>query len=132
MAEALLRIGELSERTGLGQRAIHYYESIGLLRPVQRTGKGYRYYDTATVTRIEKIQALKQVGLSLEEILSVIDAYFEDGTMAKGKRKVLAILQQHLAELDVRIDTLNHHRAELQGHITRIQAHLDALAHPSS
>lgn len=128
MATVPMRIGELSERTGLGQRAIHYYESLGLIHPVQREGKGYRYFDEQAVVRIEKIQVLKQLGLSLEEIATVIDAYFEDGTMVKGKRKVLAILKKHLAAVDEKLGDLTKHRAELCANISKIQSILDNIS----
>ncbi len=127
MSDSRMRIGELSARTGLSQRAIHYYESLGLIHPVQRAGKGYRYFDEEAVVRIEKIHTLKQIGLSLEEIATVIDAYFEDGTMVKGKRKVLAILEQHLAAVDEQLGVLSRHRAELLVNILKLQAIVDTL-----
>jgi DNA-binding transcriptional MerR regulator len=35
----LLKVGELAKRTGLTVRALHHYDSIGLLRPSGRSGR---------------------------------------------------------------------------------------------
>jgi len=46
---------------------------------------------------------LKNLGLSLEEIGSVIDLYFTDASGLQGKPKVLDILRSHLAETDAKL-----------------------------
>jgi MerR family copper efflux transcriptional regulator len=72
----------------LSHRTIHYYERLGLVKPAEREGTGYRYYDEVAVKRLEKIAALKRLGLSLDEIAAVIDLYFEDASGIKGKERV--------------------------------------------
>lgn len=92
---ALMHIGDLAARTNTTPQTIRYYEQLGLLGPVQREGRKYRQYNEDAVARLEKIAALKQLGLSLEQIRDVIDLYFEDdNTLVKGKRKVVEILKQ--------------------------------------
>ena len=63
----------------------------------------------------------KRQGLTLEEIASVIDLYFEDSTGIKGKQKVLEILHTHLRETDDKIEALAQFRSELQTSINKIQ-----------
>ncbi|PSO72672.1 MAG: transcriptional regulator, partial [Cyanobacteria bacterium QH_8_48_120] len=67
-----MRIGELAEQAGVTPRTIRYYESLGLLEPSEREGTGFRYYTEAELARLQKINALKELGLSLEEISSVL------------------------------------------------------------
>ena len=45
-----MRIGELSRRAGVSQRALRYYEEQGLLRPARRSS-GYREYGPEDVRR---------------------------------------------------------------------------------
>lgn len=116
-----MRIGELAERAGVTPRTIRYYEQIGLLGPSERVGRGFRYYTEHELARLQKIDALKQLGLSLDEIGSVIDLYFEDATGIKGKQKVLTILQQHLTETQERIESLQQFRHELETNIAKVQ-----------
>lgn len=120
-----MRIGEFAEQAGVTPRTIRYYEDLGLLGPNEREGHGFRYYTDAELIRLKKIDALKQLGLSLEEIGEVLPLYCDDPTGVRGKRRVLEILQRQLAETDEKIATLQRFRADMQANITRIQSHLE-------
>jgi MerR family transcriptional regulator, copper efflux regulator len=116
-----MRIGEFAERAGVTPRTIRYYESLGLLDPGERAGTGFRYYTETELAKLQKINALKELGLSLEEIAIVVPLYFNDPTGLQGKRKLLEILKAHLQETEDKIETLETFRAELQANIDRIQ-----------
>ena len=115
-----MQIGELSERAGVSHRTIHYYERLGLVKPAEREGAGYRYYDEIAVKRLEKIAALKRLGLSLDAVAAVIDLYFEDGTGIKGKAKVLEILQTQLAKADAQLQELTTFKRDVEVNIARM------------
>ncbi len=116
-----MRIGEFADCAGVTPRTIRYYESLGLLGPSEREGQGFRYYSEIELARLKKIDSLKQLGLSLEEIGGVISLYCEDPSGIRGKQRLLEILQRHLAETDEKIESLQSFRAEVQTNITRIQ-----------
>jgi MerR family transcriptional regulator, copper efflux regulator len=116
-----MRIGDLAQRAGVTHRTIRYYESIGLLPPGEREGTGQHYYSEEAVARLRKIDQLKRLGLSLDEIRDVIDLYFMDPSGIMPKQKVLAILQRHLAETDEKIDAFQQFRSELQSNIERFE-----------
>ena len=116
-----MRIGELTERAEVTPRTVRYYERIGLLPPGEREGHGQHYYTEETVARLRKIGQLKALGLSLDEIRDVIDLYFIDPKGIQPKQKVLAILRQHLTEVDQKIGALQQFRADLQAHIERFE-----------
>lgn len=120
-----MRIGSLTERAGVTPRTVRYYESIGLIPPGEREGNGQHYYPEQTVARLKKIDQLKRLGLSLDEIRDVIDLYFADTTGLQPKRKVLAILRQHLADTDEKLDALKKFRADLRGNIERFERWLE-------
>jgi MerR family transcriptional regulator, copper efflux regulator len=120
-----LRIGELAEQAGVTTRTIRYYESIGLLSPTERDG-GFRYYTDDALRRLHKIDALKRLGLSLEEISTVIDLYFEDPSGVAAKQRVLAILEGHLRETEGKISALEQFRDDLQSNIERMEAFIKA------
>lgn len=116
-----MRIGELTKRAGVTQRTVRYYESIGLLPSGEREGNGHHYYTEETVARLRKIDQLKKLGLSLEEIRDVIELYFTDPSGVQPKRKVLGLLRQHLADTDEKLEALGQFRADLQSHIERFE-----------
>lgn len=116
-----MQIGELAERTGVSHRTIHYYERIGLMTPAEREGAGYRYYDEQSVKRLEKIAVLKQLGLSLDDIASVIDLYFSDPSGIKGKEKVLQILEGQLTKTNTQLGELAAFKKDLEANIERMK-----------
>src|SRR5262245_6243751 len=120
-----MRIGELAEQAGVTPRTIRYYEDLGLLGPSEREGQGFRYYTETELTRLKKIDMLKQLGLCLEEIGEVIPLYCEDPTGLRGKRRVLEILTAQLRETDEKIAALQRFRAEMVTNIERIQQFID-------
>ena len=67
------KIGELARATGLTVRTLHHYDSLGLLRPSERSPAGYRLYGAEDVVRLQKIVSLRQLGFSLDAIRDCLD-----------------------------------------------------------
>ncbi len=42
-------VNEIAKMTGISRRAIRYYDEIGLLKPTEILGSGYRLYDDDAV-----------------------------------------------------------------------------------
>jgi MerR family transcriptional regulator, copper efflux regulator len=125
MMKHKMRIGELAEQAGVTPRTIRYYEDLGLLGPSEREGQGFRYYTETELTRLKKIDVLKQLGLTLEEIGEVIPLYCEDPTGLRGKQRVLEILEVQLAETDEKIEALQRFRSEIQTNIDKIRQFIE-------
>ncbi|MGZ3238798.1 MAG: MerR family transcriptional regulator [Burkholderiaceae bacterium] len=68
----LLKVGELAKRTGLTVRTLHHYDAIGLLTPSARSDAGYRLYNNMDIARLHCIQGLRNLGLPLSEIDSML------------------------------------------------------------
>lgn len=67
VAEVLLTIGDVAERTGVAASALRFYESEGLVEAT-RTAGGQRRYARSVLRRIAFVRVAQRVGLSLEEI----------------------------------------------------------------
>ena len=124
-----LRIGELAAQVGLTPQAIRYYESLGLLGPSERAGKGYRYYGEAELFRVKKIQGLQSLGLSLEDIGGVLPLYYADPTGTAGKRKIIEILKAQLAETDKKLASMQAFRDEILRNITKFEVYVASAKH---
>jgi MerR family copper efflux transcriptional regulator len=120
-----MRIGELARRAGVTTRTVRYYEGLGLLES-ERRASGHREYGEDAVRRLEKIDWLKRMGLTLDDIAEVIPLYFGERTVARGRKKMLALLERRLAETEERIEGLEELRDELRGAIERGRAALAA------
>jgi len=66
-----MRIGELSDLTGVSPRSLRYYEEQGLLVST-RTSGGQRVYPDSAVDRVNRIQALYQAGLNSSTIYEIL------------------------------------------------------------
>ncbi len=72
--QKLLRVGELSRRTGISTSAINYYVREGLLPPPLKTAPNMAYYDPSYVDMVNSIKVLqREKGLSLTEIKELLD-----------------------------------------------------------
>ena len=66
------KVGELAKLTGLTVRTLRFYDQIGLFSPSGQTESGHRLYNELDLSRLHQIVSLKELGLSLEEIRSVL------------------------------------------------------------
>ena len=65
----MIKIGELSNITGISIQTIRFYECKGLISPTEvDRWTGYRYYDENAIVRLSEINYLKELGFSLKEI----------------------------------------------------------------
>ncbi len=124
----MMRIGELAKLGKVTPRTVRYYESLDLIPPGEREGAGQHRYPEQTVARLQKIDQLKALGLSLDDIGKVIHLYFEDPSGKRAKIKVLEMLRGHLVETDIQLATLSQFRSELMHHIKRFEGWLDLRA----
>jgi MerR family transcriptional regulator, redox-sensitive transcriptional activator SoxR len=105
-----LSIGELSERSGVSQSALRFYERQGLIA-ARRTDGNQRRYPSVTLRRVALVQAGKAAGVPLERIREAL------GTLPDGrqptKRDWARLSSTWRAELDERIATLESVRDRL-------------------
>lgn len=65
-----LTIKEFSRMCGCKEYTLRYYDEIGLLKPVRVDYySGYRYYTIQQLQDYKTIKELKDIGLSLKEII---------------------------------------------------------------
>ncbi len=65
----MFRIGDFSQLGQVSIRALRLYDEMNLLKPAQIDKfTGYRYYSIEQLPRLNRILALKDLGLSLEQI----------------------------------------------------------------
>jgi DNA-binding transcriptional MerR regulator len=139
-AGQLLGIGAAAQRAGVSQRALRYYQQIGLLTPCGCTPGGLRRYseeDLARVARIRQLQAL--LGLDLDAIARVLNdedrmaqikrVYLDEGTSREERQELLReglSLQQGLRALvEAKLRGIEGFLADLDVRISRTRALLD-------
>ncbi|HYO91087.1 MAG TPA: MerR family transcriptional regulator [Pyrinomonadaceae bacterium] len=133
--DALLRIGDVAELTGLTQRTIRYYEEVGLLMPPTRTEGDFRLYSRRDVARLAEIVRLKNLlGFSLGEIRKIVEGEetrtqlrseyqaTEDAAVRLSKLdQALEVAQSQLGLVTSKIGQMEELRAELEARIARYE-----------
>jgi MerR family transcriptional regulator, redox-sensitive transcriptional activator SoxR len=71
VANQVMSIGDLAERTGLAVSAIRFYETKGLVTPARNKG-GQRRYLRSDIRRLSFVQIAQQLGFSIEEIRAAL------------------------------------------------------------
>ena len=66
-------VGQIAKLSGLTVRTLHHYDEIGLLIPSERGDNGYRRYTESDIERLRQILVYRELGLSLDEIGSIVD-----------------------------------------------------------
>ncbi|WP_068497967.1 MerR family transcriptional regulator [Paenibacillus kribbensis] len=86
-------IKQVSQKTGLTEDALRYYEKIGLLPPPKRKKNGHRVYNIEDTEVMKLIICLKKTGMSLEDMKAYVPlSYKEDVTSVP---EVNALLQSY-------------------------------------
>lgn len=107
----MFKIGEFSKLSRVSVKTLRYYDEVGLLRPSQTDRfTSYRYYTVDQLPRLYRILALKDLGLSLEQIAHLLD---QDVSVTELR----GMLRLKQGELQAQID-------EQQSRLTRIEARL--------
>lgn len=118
-----MKIGELARRSGLSQSRIRFYESIGLLKMVDRRPNGYRIYPPEALVALELIATAQKAGFSLDEIRTLVpgdlDRWDHDALVPALRRKVTEI-----EELETRLEDS---KAQLVALIADIEAKPDDI-----
>jgi len=107
----MLKIGEVSKRSGVGVEALRFYEKSGLLDAPARTYGGYRVYSEEVLERLAFIRQAQALGFSLEEVRRIV----EDARKGQSPcEEVREIVRRRMEELDARLRELQKHRKELK------------------
>jgi DNA-binding transcriptional MerR regulator len=113
----LLKVGQLAKQVCLSIRTLHHYDEIGLLSPSVRTEAGHRLYNTRDISRLHRIQALKQLGLPLQQIAEIIH---------DNSQPLPDIIAQQITQLERELEQA----AQLKAKLIKLQENLQRSDEP--
>ena len=102
-----MQIKEFAEFTGVSVRTLHYYDEIGLLKPaLANRSTGYRYYDHASLLRMQEILFYRELDFSLKDIQEILSSPNYDKQKAlQMQKKLLTLKKERLEGLIAAIDS---------------------------
>jgi MerR family transcriptional regulator, repressor of the yfmOP operon len=146
-AGKLLGIGEAAAKAGVSERALRYYQQLGLLTPCACTPGGLRRYSEADLARVARIRQLQSLlGLNLDEIAVVLhgedrmneirQAYHQENASDADRRALVTEsleLQQRLrATVESKRQAIEGFLADLDARITRTRDFLSQMTGPAA
>ncbi len=109
-------IQKLGRLAGVSARTLRHYDEIGLLKPARINTSGYRIYGQTEVDLLQQILFYRELGISLEEIRSIMASPDFDGYAALQEHR--KHLVERRSQLDRLIANVDKTIAEREGTIT--------------
>ena len=110
MATSLLRIGELSRRSGRSVHTIRWYEQQKLVPGVRRDDAGRRVYREQHVTWLELLDRLRKSGMSIKQM-----------------RDYATLVKRGDSTLAQRRDMMIEHRSRIDAQMAELAASRDVV-----
>src|SRR5215471_20138439 len=86
--DCVIRIGDFSKLSQVSIKTLRYYDEMGLFKPIDVDRfTGYRYYSVSQLPRLNRILALRDLGLSLEQIEQALNGLTLDQLRGMLKMK---------------------------------------------
>jgi DNA-binding transcriptional MerR regulator len=130
--EHLLGIGAAAARAGVSERALRYYQQLGLLVPACTTPGGLRRYSQADLARVARIRELQTLlGLNLDEIAIVLRnedriaqirlTYHDERTSEDERRR---LTREYIALAETLRETVKAKRDALESFLSDLDARI--------
>jgi MerR family transcriptional regulator, aldehyde-responsive regulator len=113
-----MTITEVSEKFGISQDTLRYYERIGLIPPVNRNKSGIRDYTVEDCRWVEFIKCMRGAGLPIEALIEYV-TLFQQGDETVAARKEL--LNEQRKELVARMEDMKKTLERLSDKISRYE-----------
>jgi len=110
----MFRIGEFAQIAQVSGRQLRFYDQLGLLLPAHVDAQtGYRYYSIRQLPRLNSILALKELGLSLEQIGPLLDREMSPAELRSMLTLKRAQLERSLQEEEARLRHIESRIAQI-------------------
>jgi predicted transcriptional regulator YdeE/DNA-binding transcriptional MerR regulator len=120
----MIKIGDFSRLAHVSIKTLHHYDELGLLPPAHIDRfSGYRYYALEQMAVLNRILALKDLGLSLEQITELLKEKVSPAEM----RGMLRLKQ---IELAARVDEEKSRLKRVEGRLRQIEQ--ESLGEPAA
>ncbi len=115
----LMKIGEISKKTGVHIETIRYYERIKIMPNPARSEAGQRFYTKEQEKRLSFIRRARELDFSLGEIRYLLHAAEEESPscadVEKFSKKHLSLIQGKIKDLRAMEKTMKNLLSECQG-----------------
>ncbi|RSX55890.1 MerR-like transcriptional regulator [Bifidobacterium dolichotidis] len=116
MAEQTFSTGQIAKHCGVTVRTVQYYDRQGLLEPSGQNQTGRRQYTYDDVRKLEYILLLKQAGLSLAAIRTVMQSPYQTRMLIDLLADAQTTLKQEIQERKHKLTAIRELDNDVQLH----------------
>ena len=122
-----MTIKDVEERTGLSRSNVRFYEKEKLVEPSRNESNGYRDYSENDVENIKKIAYLRTLGISIEDIRSIISGKV---TLQETLEKQNEVLKSQITDLNkaklmcekmLDEESISYEKLQIEQYVTELQ-----------
>ena len=103
----MMKIGEMARFNRVSISTLRLYDKVGILKPCHTDPEtNYRYYSIHQKARLDMIQYMKELGMSLGEIREILekgDIQLIESTLISKKRQV----KEEIAQMELRLGAIS-------------------------
>jgi DNA-binding transcriptional MerR regulator len=99
-----MTIKEVSERFGISQDTLRYYERVGMIPAVTRTSSGIRNYQQDDLSWVELAICMRNAGLPVEAMIEYVKLTQEGDSTIPARLRILEDQREVLLEQKEKID----------------------------
>ena len=107
MEKKMMKIGEMARFNRVSISTLRLYDKVGILKPCHTDPEtNYRYYSIHQKARLDMIQYMKELGMSLGEIREILekgDIQLIESTLISKKRQV----KEEIAQMELRLGAIS-------------------------
>ncbi|MET7452001.1 MerR family transcriptional regulator [Streptomyces sp. NPDC005574] len=112
----MFTIGDFARHGRVSVRMLRHYDAIGLLRPAHvDPATGYRHYTAAQLARLNRVVALKDLGLTLQQVREILDERITTGELR-------AMLRLRRADLEAAMEATAGRLAQVEARLRAIES----------
>jgi DNA-binding transcriptional MerR regulator len=115
-----MKIGELSNRTGVSIRMLRYYEEQGVLSP-KRTVSGYRDFEQTEIRTIKRVKLLALAGMNLATIIQFLPCIKGEGNAFEPCDELRVLLYEQIEIANKKAEQLAESRKILDRFLLEIE-----------
>ena len=107
-----MTIKEVSEKYGISQDTLRYYERIGLIPPVPRTPGGIRDYQEKDPGWVEQAVCMRSAGVQIEALIEYVRLYQMGDSTIEARRDLLQeqyeVLEEQRRQINATMERLKY------------------------
>lgn len=100
-----MTIKEVSEKFGISQDTLRYYERVGMIPHVTRTAGGIRNYQESDLGWVEMSLCMRSAGLPIEAMIEYVRLFQEGDETIPARLQLLLDQREALIEQKAQIDS---------------------------